>query len=362
MQPTQPLVLVATLMMAWGAGCVGSSGSAALNAAAPSHDDTTGSISGSVQSDEIQPIANATVGIASTPPITATTDAAGAYVLNFVPPGPQVVSVIALGYASLSKKVDVTVGQTTENVNFVLTALASPGPYHKTDIFKEIVTGYIFKLTPDCMYPVPGQATVKTCVGGGGCAGPPLGASQPNCITEVQYGHCGDGGTWTKWGCDFTPEWKSIVGEVRWTPQSGVTGRGWIFEILAPNVTRANADGTGSVDQSDKHDWIKISSKSPIRTTVDDSNFLQGAPTGTSHPIKPEDRCGGNPVSYPHCNWVWRIFPGWCTIGGATNDAVGCGNYGPDFQVDLTGNPVEIYFSYFVRDAAPAGFTALADR
>jgi hypothetical protein len=328
------------------ASCVSSEGSAAASAkeaSTPAFDDTTGSIQGIVFDEELSPIPNAQVGILS-PVLSTTTDAEGRFVLNFVPAGEQRVFANALDFEPQAVRVNVVAGQVSEDVRFALSRLPTLGPYHQTDIFKLVVGGYMVKATPDCMYPVPGQATYKTCVGGSLCNTGPC---------EVHYGHCKEGGSYSKYGCDLTPEWQTIIGEVMWKPQSGVTGRGWIFEVLAPNVTRADPDG-GSVDQSDKHDFFQISSKAPIRTWVDDAALAaRGLPA--------TDRCGGKSVDYPHCDWVWRLFPGWCTIGGLTGELAGCSKTGPDFAVDYNGNPVEVYFSYFVREPAPSGWTGLPD-
>jgi hypothetical protein len=343
------------------AGCVSSGATTAGPAAAVSaaFDDATGSIRGLVQTEDLAPIAGAQVGVLGTK-IIGTTDAGGAYGLSYVPPGKAALAVQALGYASMSRSVDVVAGQIVENTNFVLAALPSLAPYHTTGIFQLRIGGAMVKPTPDCMFvTVPGQssATTKTCQGTNACSLPGCSAGNP----EQRYGYCKSGGDWGKNGCDLTPEWKSLVGELAWTPQSGVTGRGWIFELLAPNVTRSGGD-TGSVDQQDFHDWMAIGSKSPIRHRIDDETFAKGSPNGKQHPIVyPNDRCGGVNIEYPHCNWVWRVFPGWCTIGGLSGGLAGCEHTGPDFALDQGGNPVTVYFTYFIREAAPPNFSAVPD-
>jgi hypothetical protein len=346
-------------------GCVGSGQTATSpQVAGPAFDENSGSIRGSVRTDEILPIIGAQVGVVGTP-ITAITDEAGAFLLPLVPPGSQTVAVIALGYHSTSKRVEVVAG-TEVGVDFILNALPSTGPYHVTEHFKPTVQAYVFKLTVDCMYPVPGQSTVKSCVGGGGCpANTAVSSAPPGCMTEVGYGHCGQSGSpWASRGCDFTAEWQTIIGEVTWTPQSGVTGRGWLYEVLAPNVTRGTGvNHAGSVDQSDKHDWFAITSQSPIRHRIDDATFMDGSPSGTTNPVKEEDRCGGVQGAYTpgFCDWHWRVFAGWCTLNALTGGAAGCEKPGPDFAIDPVGQPVEIYFSYFIREPAPADWTALPD-
>lgn len=325
------------------ASCVGTEGTAGSQTQPAGFDDETGSIQGVVFDEELNPVANAQVGILE-PSISSATAEDGRFVLERVPPGDHQVFANAFGFEPKAAQVNVVAGQATDEVRMILTKLPTLGPYHSIGVFKLVVGGYMLKATPDCMYPVPGQATIKSCVGGSLCNTGPC---------EVHYGHCDEGGDFSKYGCDLTPEWKTIVGEVSWKPQSGVTGRGWIFEVLAPNVTRANPD-SGSVDQSDPHDFFQISSKAPIRTWVDDEVLA-------ARSIPATDRCGGKEAEYPRCDWVWRLFPGWCTVGGLTGEAAGCSKTGPDFAVDYTGNPVEVYFSYFVREPAPQGWTALPD-
>lgn len=62
-----------------------------------------------------------------------------------------------------------------------------------------------------------------------------------------------------------------------------------------------------------------------------------------------------------YCDWVTRLFAGWCTIGGLSGGAAGCEDPGPDFIVDPAGSPVTIYFTYFMREEAPADFSGIPD-
>jgi hypothetical protein len=359
----RPSILVLTLMTAGLAGCVASDAAPADApppvAAQPQFDETTGSIVGSVTTDELAPIAGAQVGVLGTT-LVAVTDAAGRFALNFVPPGKASVSVIALGFFATTRSVEVLAGTVTEDLTFILAPLPSTDPYHTIGIFPLKIGGAMVKPTPDCMFvTLPGQsaATTKTCNGANSCVVPDCSSGNP----EQRYGYCGEGGAYDGNGCDLTPEWQTIIGELSWTPASGVTGRGWIFEVLAPNVTRSGG-ASGSVNQADFHDWYAISSKSPIVHRIDDATFAEGSPSGSQHPIVyPDDRCGGVGVEYPKCGWAWRVFPGWCTIGGVTGGLAGCENFGPDFAVDQLGNSVTVYFSYFIREAAPPGWTALPD-
>lgn len=350
-------------------GCVGSE---SASGAETSNDVTQvgelsedkGGVRGMVMTDELSPIAGAQVGIAALA-LVASTDANGAFSIAGLAPGRHVVSAIALGYQSASLNVEVTAGAYTEGVQFVLGSLAVRGPHHTTELYVNVMEGYMLKATPTCMYPMPGQSTVKTCVGGGGCAS--LVADAPEgCDSEAGYGHCGDDGPDGDHACDFTPEWQTIIGEVSWVPTSSATGRGFIWEILTPNVTRGNGiNHAGSVDQSDPHDFMHLDSNSPIRTVIDRdvlSGNKEAWPGAGTRTIPETDWCGGIDGDYVEgrCDYHWRLFPGWCTVHGLTGGAAGCAETGPDVGL-MTDQKVEIYFTYFIGEPAPADWTALPD-
>lgn len=357
--------LIAAVVLA---GCIaGSEGSgpaaaAGGPAAAPAFNETTGSIQGVVTDEEIHPLANAQIGIVGST-LSTLTDDSGGYTLNYVPVGRVQVAALALGYEAAVRPVEVAAGELSR-VDFILVQLAPTGPYSISEIYKLVVGGTMIKATPDCMYasqyglPVS-SSSAKTCQGTLSCQSGPC---------EVGYGHCDEGGNYGKYGCSLTNEWKTIVGEVSWQPQTSVNGRGWSWEILAPNVTRGNAVGghSGGVDQSDLHDWWVLSSSNPIQTRIDRATALEGSPSGTAgnHPMVEEDLCGGaeaNGIAPGGCDWHWRIFPGWCTINALTGGLAGCEKTGPDFALDQAGVPVTIYFSYSIREELPLGFTAVPD-
>ncbi|HEX9815629.1 MAG TPA: carboxypeptidase-like regulatory domain-containing protein [Candidatus Thermoplasmatota archaeon] len=351
---------------------MGDSESTALPATSngPAFDETTGSIQGAVRTEEIIPIVGAQVGIAGTT-ILATTDEAGRFTLNFVPAGKALVSVIALGFKSDGRAVEVVAGEVVPSVDFILIQLPSTGPYHVSNIYTVTIPGVLVKAGMECMYgsqygiyvppgtPGISNSNVKTCQGG-------LGSN------EVHYGHCGADGDQPEIACDFTNEWQSIFGELQWTPTSAASGRGWSWEVLAPNTTRnpAGSDNmdAGSADQKDLHDWWQMSSVSPMITRIDRATALEGSPSGTpgNHPMTEEDLCGhaegSNAVDDRYCDWVTRLFAGWCTVGGISGGVAGCEDPGPDFIIDPIGSPVSVYFTVFLRQEAPPGWTALPDQ
>src|SRR5687767_10855226 len=75
-------------------------------APAPVVDANTGSIAGTVTTDEMEPIPNAEVGVIGIDAVV-TTDAQGAFTFNDVAPGTYNVLANALGFEQRGKKVDV---------------------------------------------------------------------------------------------------------------------------------------------------------------------------------------------------------------------------------------------------------------
>ena len=321
----------------------GPEGSGALTG--PDFGGESATLRGQVLNDELLPIEGAQVGILA-PQLVVLSDAEGRFVLPGVPPGSITVFASALGYATATKSVDVSLEAPPPDLLFTLVTVPVDGPRHVTDVFKIALTGYGFKATPDCMY-TGVHPNAKTCMGGFACEPGPC---------EVHYGHCGDGSDYEEWGCRLTPDWVTIVGEVQWQPQSGATGRGLTYEILAPNVTRGGADShSGSVDQGDPRAFVTTSASPPIRTVVDRSIL-------DTRGVSEEDRCGGVGVEFPHCDWAWRAYPGKCTVYGLSGGVAGCDEFGPDFNVDeLTPQPVSIYFTFFILAPAPEEWTALPD-
>lgn len=337
-----PTILVFALLAVSGCLSTTSESGASPGPAQATFDDTTGAIEGFVGSADLLPLIGAQVGILEAGAIT-TTDQDGRFVLSRLAPGSHEIAVAALGYTPATRSVSVEAGQVTTGISFTLSQVGSFGPYQIAEIHKRVFGGVELKATPDCMYLGP---QLKTCQGWSTQCEPEL--------CEIHYGHCGqDGSPYAQYGCDFTPDWKTIVAEVDWIPTSSVTGRGFSLEVLAPNVTRSNGD-SGSVDQSDPHDFWKIASNPPIQWTVDDA-----ALAARNLPV--EDRCGGIDIEYPNCDWVWRIFATWCTVHGLTGGAAGCDEFGPDFGL-MQDQTVTVYWTYFVGEPAPLGFSAIPDQ
>lgn len=333
-------VLLANLM----AGCVGEAESTAdpgTKAGGPAQfDDVSGGIEGSITDTELQPIVGALIGILRSDVIledfTVLSDESGAFSFSNVPPGTHTLAGSALGYASGSRSIEVEAGAITQ-ASLIVDKLASVGPYHVTEILPGTAGGFNYRVTPECMYfssqiPVqtPVNTLVKTC---GGIAGGDFG--QPHFIDQFQK--------------DL--DWRTMVAELVWQPQSTVTGRGLSMDINAPNITRGTG---GSIDQADPYTFDKESANAPIITRIDlpDTLVERGIPESDwySYP-------GGEGCESGSCDWFIRLFAYPCDISA---NAGGCGATPVDFGAPQD-MPVTLYFSIFYRDQAEPDFTALPD-
>lgn len=300
----------------------------------PRFDANTGSIVGQVLTFELLPVPSASVGIVGLD-VESQSDESGRFALNNLPPGEHVVQASAPGFVGGTRAVQVTAGAVTADIVLVLQSLPSTAPYHRTDIRRVALTGLMWKVTPECVYTTI-NPLVKTCGGIRFLCGDP-----DQC--EIHYGNI----------TDFTDEWETVIGEVTWRPQSGLTGRGFHFDINAPNITRGPG---GSINQADPYTFDKASNAPPIVTRVDKAQ-LAGTPIKADDWNNyPDNDCTApDPDDTGNCDWFWRLFPAACHLGNCPT------GYGPDYGLSYE-NPVEVYFSYFIRAPAPADFTALEAR
>lgn len=339
---TSVIVAVALFLGSAAAGCVGSEGTAPAGpagAGAPVFDDTTGAIEGLVTNDELSPIPGAQVGIVALNAV-AITDAEGRYVLSSLPPGSYDVIAVALGFDPASKKVAVEVGAAVRS-DFQLVPLPVDGPYFRTVTETLTLTGVMYKLTPTCIYePLTSiNPRAKTC-----------GGVRTTTCTRCET-HTGDK-TYKKFN-EFNENWTTIVSELSWKPQSGATGRGFLMDVNAPNVSRGDS---GSINQASKYTWYKSDDQSPLKIRIDKSGLAErGIPESDWNNYDGET-CTSTTVSGSlHCDWFWRVFPAYCDLGNCEQ------GFGPDYGVMVDGTAT-IYFSFFIRDPAKPEFSALPDR
>ena len=333
------VVLVANVF----AGCISeaeSTSEGATQGGPATFDDVSGAIEGTVTDTELQPIVGALVGILRSDLIqedlTAVTDEMGAFSFSNVPPGQHTLAASGLGFASASRSIDVEAG-TVISASIILDKLASVAPYGVTEVLTGTAGGFNYRVTPQCMYfssqiPVqtPVNTLVKTC---GGIAGGDFG--QPHFIDQFQK----------------ELDWRTIVAELTWQPQSTITGRGLSMDLNAPNITRGTG---GSIDQADPYTFDKESGKPPIITRIDlpDTLVERGIPESDWYSWPDGEGCeSGN------CDWFIRLFAAPCDISA---NAGGCGATPVDFGAPQD-MPVTLYFSYFYREQADPSFTGLPD-
>lgn len=316
--------------------------------------EDTGAITGVVQNEELLPIEGAVVGTKEGD-LEATTDADGFYAISNVEPGEYSLFVQAIGYESTVANVEVVAGSAVE-ANFQLSQVASDEPYHTFQTADLVVSGILWKLTPECIY-TDVDPLVKTCGG-------------------VRFGSFAPGGQTVFQGCDacethlyhqqddedpapaLTNEdhwehWQTIIVELTWEPQSGATGRGFFLDLNAPNVTRGRG---GSINQASPYTWVQSSDQAPIVHRVDLPTSLEerGIPQADWYPYEDEDGCTAPNEGFSNCDWFFRIFPAPCDLGICED------GFGPDYGIMIEARS-SVYWSVFVKDTAPPDYTNLPD-
>lgn len=194
------LLTVVTVMTLVFAGCAKPGGQPqdTVVPTEPTVSDTTGSIAGSVVSEEVAPIQGAQLLVKETEQ-TASTDDAGRFAINDLVPGTYTVFVSALGYSAQSARLDVVAKQVTEKT-FAMTAVVVGVPHHTTETFAgrfECSAALVDTLWTEC----PGMAQAA-----------------PDSTSQIKF---------TK------PEGVTyIVAELRWTQASAGTGQNLDFNLV----------------------------------------------------------------------------------------------------------------------------------
>lgn len=338
-------VVIVMLLASALAGCIASEAGDDADVKGPDpggparFDETTGGIEGHVTDSSVAPIVGAMVGILKSDVIQtemiATTDAEGRFSLSLVPPGDHVLNVQALGYSSTAKRVTVNQGELT-SVNIILSPLPVDEPYHRTIYQKVQLSGAMYKLTPQCMY-TDIHNLAKTC---GGIRLTAPGSEACDCEVHTNTDERMK---------DFNENWTTIVAELTWKPQTGVSGRGFSFDLNAPNITRNTG---GSINQANPKTWTKTTGNAPIVHRVDKPTTLverEIPESDWNNYVKDDCTAEGDT---PNCDWFWRVFPAYCDLGQCES--------GPDYGVMLDGVG-EVYFSYWIKEPAPVPWTALPD-
>jgi hypothetical protein len=151
-------------------------------------------------------------------------------------------------------------------------------------------------------------------------------------------------------------DWRTIIAELTWQPQSTVTGRGLSMDLNAPNSTRGTG---GSIDQASPYTFDKETSKPPLITRIDLPETLveRGIPESDWYSYPGGTGCTAPSNGSPNCDWFIRLFAAPCDLSANTG---ACDATPVDFGAPQD-MPVTLYFSYFYREQADPAFTALPD-
>ena len=332
------ILFSALLCVGFLAGCVGGGASTdttaspapKVNSGPAEFDDSTGAVEGTVTDTEVIPIAGAQVAILRTgempDDLVVLTDDGGHFSISRVPPGEHQIIAQRLGYSSTGKRITVEQG-TIITVPLQLEKQAEAGRLEVRDVRRAEVSGLMIKLTPQCMYDLGGQGQplAKTCQGvRTGCA--PAGDYCERHYTSLLDKHQEAGRNWT-----------TIVGEVTWAAQTGATGKGFMFDINAPNIPRGT---NGAINQGGPYTFFRMQPKPPIIWKIDPALL-------TERKIPEQDWC---------CDWFCRLFPGYCDLGSLINNCEAT----PDYGV-AQNNVATVYMTFFFVEPAPPTYTALPD-
>ncbi len=294
--------------------------------------EDTGAIQGLVQTNELLPIPGAKVATQDES-LSATTDEGGAFAISNVEPGQYQIFAAALGFEQVVQRVDVVAGSATQ-LNFVLDPVPTDGPFSIFGTEELVVTGILWKLTPECIYEPLTEINplLKTCGG-------------------LRFAGCD--ACETHWDEDtVTPEWKTILVELDWEPQTGVTGRGFLMDLNAPNVTRGTG---GAIPQGHSHTWFASSDEAPIVHRVDNPQTLEEREIPESDWYVYEDNdCTAPNEGNPNCDWFFRVFPAACDLGICED------GFGPDYGIMYEGRAT-VYYEIFMGEQAPAAYTNIPD-
>jgi carboxypeptidase family protein len=285
------------------AGCSGSSNNAGLSAsgsAAPSSVDggqDTGSIKGTVVSEEAAPIAGAQVAAVRPTTAETKTDESGQFELAGLAAGSYDVVAQALGYNSLARKVDVVAGETSE-ARFVLPSIEIIVPYNTTTIVK----GY-------WMCDVDIGPFVTNCADFQQFTGP-----RPDSVSF-----------------DIGTGWNTTVFQLTWTPAQSSTDTTPRVYCIMSGQSKKTASTTWGFGEAH--------GTRPMRL-----EFQVGQPSGTTI-------LGGSGTAYPEEAYKHSAN---CYPKGLYSEETATRGVGA--IVDTTWT---VYASIFYHEAAPKGFSAL---
>ncbi|HEX9816639.1 MAG TPA: carboxypeptidase-like regulatory domain-containing protein [Candidatus Thermoplasmatota archaeon] len=110
------------------AGCSSARDSVAPSPSVSADPDLFGAITGQVIDDELNPVRDAQVAVASSVVEPMLTDADGRFAFLALPPGPDTLYVAAIGYEAAARKIEPMAGQ-TQDITVRLSDVASEEPF-----------------------------------------------------------------------------------------------------------------------------------------------------------------------------------------------------------------------------------------
>jgi hypothetical protein len=300
------ILILVTLVFA---GCVGDSGSSTSDktettiAPRPIADDSTGSLTGIVTDDSVNPIKGAEVGLVGTE-LSALTDDGGRFTINTIEPGEYTLVANKLGYESVTKRVTVIASEVAE-AKIALEAIAIETPYHNTVPLKGMWT-----LAVAAIVAVPNTGAVPT--------------------------H----GDEHRFQFDVDKDWNTTIIEVSFkfsNAGSSTTPGAWFNSVATPKG-KTSGTPTGEV----------FGKTSPVRAEL--------------HPGQPYINPAGKPIgrdypegAYHHSSYAFPVglLSDETSAATAPSQSRGVGT--------SIGQSFEVYASMFYFEAPPPGFSGLAD-
>jgi hypothetical protein len=282
-------------------------------------------VSGRILDEESVPVANAQVALLDpeSRDIAAQTTSGedGSFDLGLVEPGQWILSVNALGYEAASQRLELVGGQDLTDLTFVLEAIAVAEAFHETFT-------HTFELTFGIGWHVGGDFNQGCIMPGVTCQA--IGFPNPNVEFNVSE-------------VDGAPA-ATIVIEETWIPNSGICAKAIAIDVYAPEN-----DGGPSFDNP--HYWTNYpsdewSTTSPVVMVIPGSDPSNPQALDSTERAEKND---GEPIEADG-DWLVRNFP----------PGAGLTNLPADAHC-FTDQKMDVFFTVFYLDPAPAGFSARPD-
>lgn len=302
------------------AGCIGGDDVAPEEDTVPDRAEeatvtaTTGSVRGTVSTDLFEPLGGAQVAIIETAQETKVAKG-GDFTFNDVEPGFYTLFVVALGYESATRGIDVKAGEITQ-ITLQLTPLVADDPWIDFRDYVGLVT-----------YAVAWQAELPTI----GCY---IGPEPPAGITPKSCGGLRGGGSVNgEVHLNVTDDVKTVMVEMIWDP-AGPLGEYLSLDFMCPLVPRAS-DGGSVLDTDHVCFFDTPGTKSPLVHRVDESHWIENDYNFTG-------------------DWAARVF---ATYGMAGTHALTGVDVGVAYEQTF-----KLFTSVFHKERAGEAYTGIPDQ